>query len=208
MTRPRTFIRIVTAVGAISIALTAFLPQPAALAAGSEPPFEFRFPQETEVTVHHNDFGAGRSGGRRHRGNDLMAPKLTAVYAAADGIVEDVGINRRAGRYIRISHGDGWSTFYAHLNNDNPGTDDGDAPWSLTISRAVKVGAEIEAGQLIGWVGDSGNAEGSGSHTHFEIAINGREVNPYYLLREAWERDHARYKERVFYLESKSLAIV
>ena len=48
----------------------------------------------------------------------------------------------------------------------------------------------MKAGQLIGWVGDSGNAEGSGSHTHFELAFEGHEIDPYDLLVEAFDRDH------------------
>lgn len=174
------------------VAVTVIFPSAPAVAA-EEPPFEVRFPQETQVTVFASTFGARRSGGRRHHGVDLMAPKMTQVYAAADGYVARVETSSLAGRYIEIVHVAGWTTRYVHLNNDTPGTDDGDADWSLTLAPGVKIGAWVEAGQLIAWVGDSGNAEWTGSHTHFELAIDGQVIDPYPFLKDAWARDERRY---------------
>ena len=161
-------------------------------AAAPEPPFEMRFPQETEATVFSSSFGAPRSGGRRHTGNDLMAPKMTQVYAAADGVISVVTTSSLAGRYIEIDHGEGWSTRYMHLNNDDPGTDSGSADWDLTVVPGLVEGSHVVAGQHIAWVGDSGNAEGSGSHTHFEIAYGGGEIDPYPFLKSAYLRDRSR----------------
>jgi murein DD-endopeptidase MepM/ murein hydrolase activator NlpD len=166
--------------------------------AAEEPPFQIRFPQETQVTVFASTFGAARSGGRRHHGVDLMAPKMTQVYAAADGVVVKVDTNRLSGRYLEVEHVGGWSTRYLHLNNDTPGTDDGEAGWELTLAPGIEVGTEVGAGQLIAWVGDSGNAEWTGSHTHFEIAFEGSVIDPYPLVKEAWERDVARYEADVW----------
>lgn len=162
-------------------------------AATSDPPFEVRFPQEIMATEWSSTFGAGRSGGRRHKGNDLMAPKMTEVYAAADGVVETISDGRTSGRYLTIAHADGWTSTYMHLNNDDPGTDNGNADWSLTLAPGIELGAVVTAGQLIGYVGDSGNAEWTGSHTHFELRVDGRAVNPYEILVSAWERDNSRY---------------
>lgn len=125
-----------------------------------------------------------------------MAPKMTAVYAAADGVVTTIGTSRRAGRYLIVEHTGGWDTYYIHLNNDTLGTDDGDAPWTLTVASGIEEGATVQAGQVLGWSGDSGNAEGTGPHTHFELLVNGRSVNPYPYLKEAFERDHAEYLRR------------
>ncbi len=169
-------------------------------AAAPEPPFEIRFPQETQVTVFSSSFGAGRSGGRHHTGNDLMAPKMTQVYAATDGVVTVVGTSNLAGRYVEIDHGDGWSTRYIHLNNDDPGTDNGSAEWELTVVPGLVVGSSVVAGQHIAWVGDSGNAEWTGSHTHFEIAYNGAEIDPYPILKAAFLRDEARFLDDVWQL--------
>jgi murein DD-endopeptidase MepM/ murein hydrolase activator NlpD len=180
---------------ALIVALSAAAPTDVASAHEIEgPPFEFHFPQETEVTEFSSGFGARRSGGRRHGGIDIMAPKLTQVYAVAPGIIRTVGESSKAGRYIEIDHMGGWTTMYVHLNNDNPGTDDAAAEWSLTVAAEVTEGAWVTGGQLIAWVGDSGNAEGTGSHTHFELAYNGSEIDPYHYLVDAYERDHLEYQ--------------
>lgn len=155
------------------------------LAAGAEEPFELHFPQDHTVTEFTDSWGAARSG-HRHQGNDLMAPKMTEVYAAADGVVVWVRDRGTAGRYVTIDHGNGWETWYMHLNNDTPGTDDGAAPMSMGV--AVEPGDEVEAGDLIGWVGDSGNAEGSSSHTHFELHRNGYPIDPHEYLMDAYRR--------------------
>ena len=160
--------------------------------AAPEPPFVVRFPQEASPTVFSSTFGAGRSGGRSHTGNDLMAPKMTDVYAAADGIITVIDTSGLAGRYIEIAHQDGWSTRYIHLNNDEPDTDNGRADWSLTVAPGLHVGSQVEAGQHIGYVGDSGNAEWTGSHTHFELTHEGRAIDPYDYLKEAYARAEVR----------------
>ena len=175
-----------------SLLFVAAAPTPVASASGEEPPFELRFPQETDKTVWTSTFGAGRSGGRRHKGNDLMAPKMTEVYAVADGVVERVARGSSAGRYIVIAHEDGWTSSYMHLNNDTPGTDNGRADWSQTLAPGIDEGTVVAAGDLIGWVGDSGNAEWTGPHTHFELRKDGRAVNPFDDLLAALARDEAR----------------
>lgn len=147
---------------------------------------ELTFPQDPTITEFTDSWGAARSG-HSHQGNDLMAPKMTELYAAADGVVRWVrDRGGSAGRYVAIEHGDGWETWYMHLNNDTPGTDDGAAPLELGV--VVEAGDEVEAGDLIGWVGDSGNAEGSSAHTHFELHRNGRPIDPHTFLLDALER--------------------
>lgn len=178
---------VISLVPALALGVTTILPVSPAQAA-PEPPFELTFPQEPSKTYFENSYGDYRSGGRSHKGNDLLAPRLTEVYAVASGTVIHVGINRLSGRNVRIDHGDGWTSHYVHLNNDNPGTDDGDAPWTLTVAPGVEVGMDVEAGQLIGWVGDSGNAESTTPHTHFEIRQDNRAFNPYSLLVDAYDR--------------------
>ena len=75
-----------------------------------------------------------------------------------------------------------------HLNNDTPGTDNGRADRAETYAAGLGLGDFVTAGQLIGYVGDSGNAEGSGSHTHFELHVNGKAIDPYPFLEAAYER--------------------
>ncbi|MDJ0925882.1 MAG: peptidoglycan DD-metalloendopeptidase family protein [Acidimicrobiia bacterium] len=122
-------------------------------------------------------FGAPREGNRLHQGIDIFADKLTPVVAVADGTIIKVTIGERAGRYIVVEHDDGWRSYYIHLNNDSPGTDDGLRNESPA---GISKGARVEAGELLDYVGDSGNAESTPAHLHFELhAPDGIVVNPY-----------------------------
>lgn len=139
-------------------------------------PSQIVFPVIGEVSFT-DTFDAARSGGRTHNATDILGEKMLPVVAAADGVVAWISSECCL---LSIDHGDGWQTWYIHLNNDTPGTDDG-AAWG--IAPGIARGASVRSGELIGWVGDSGNAEWVGSHLHFEIRQNGVPVNPYpYLL--------------------------
>jgi murein DD-endopeptidase MepM/ murein hydrolase activator NlpD len=179
--------RLLALAAAIMVGVEVFVPATPAAADSNVLPFEVVFPQETGPTEFTSSFGDGRSGGRRHNGNDLIAPRLTEIYAVADGTVIYVGTNNLSGRNVKLDHGDGWESYYLHLNNDNVGTDDGNAPWALTVAPGIEEGMEVQAGQLIAWVGDSGNAEGTTPHTHFELRYEGEPIDPYSILIEAYE---------------------
>jgi peptidoglycan hydrolase-like protein with peptidoglycan-binding domain len=126
-----------------------------------------------------DSFYAGRGSGVHHA-TDVMASKMTPVVAVASGTVVWTGSSCCT---IQIRHNDGWKSKYIHLNNDSPGTDDGQG-WG--IAPGIKIGSKVKAGQLIGWVGDSGNAEGTAPHLHFELVDpDGVNVNPYRALRNA-----------------------
>ena len=198
---PRTIAQLFVLAVIVAISVVV-IPAPPAQAYPTQPPFEISFPQETAKTSFHNDWGDRRRG-HRHRGNDLMATeKMTEVYAIADGVVTKVNERSRPGRYLSIEHADGWESLYIHLNDDNLGTDDGVADWSLTLAPGIEEGSSVEAGQLIGWAGDSGNAEGANPHTHFELSYEGHEVNPYYALQDAYARDHQTYLFKQWVVEN------
>ena len=109
-------------------------------------------------------FGAERDGGERdHKGVDLLAPRLTPVLAVRDGVVTRVN---QPSVSVFIGHDDGWSSWYLHLNNDTYLTDDG---LGGGVVPGLEVGDRVWAGQVIGWVGDSGNAEPTPPHLHFEL---------------------------------------
>lgn len=146
------------------------------------------FPQDAEVTHFDDTWGHARSGGRRHKGTDLMAPKFTPVYAVADGVVSIIRKSSLSGYWIGIEHAGGFESWYMHLNNDSPGTDNGRATLDQVYAPGIEVGSFVSAGQLIGYVGDSGNAEASGAHTHFELRVDGQAIDPYPLLAAAHER--------------------
>lgn len=128
-------------------------------------------------------FGACRDGcSRLHEGVDVLAPKMAEIYAVADATVSWIGSRCCS---VFLQHDDGWMSWYIHLNNDTPGTDDG-LGWG--IAEGIVPGARVSAGQLIGWVGDSGNAEDTPPHLHFELHdARGVIVDPYPALVLAQE---------------------
>lgn len=159
---------------------------------GEDVDYDLVFPVDGE---HHfsDTFWAGRSHGF-HTGQDIMADKMTPVVAVATGVVRLVNwssrpddLNRERCCTLVIRHDDGWESWYLHLDNDTTGTDDGKG-WG--IKRAIKPGVRVEAGQHIAWVGDSGNAENTVPHIHFELRDpSGTVVNPYSSLIRAGGND-------------------
>ena len=97
---------------------------------------------------------------KMHKGMDFSAPRNTPVYAASNGII--VRADSRStgyGKHIRIDHGYGFVTLYAHLNSYN-----------------VKRGQTVKKGDIIGFVGNTGRSKGL--HLHYEVIKDGRSVNP------------------------------
>lgn len=109
------------------------------------------------------------NGTRRHHGQDIMAPKMSALVAVFSGRVE-LGVGRgNAGNYVRIHGDNGWKACYYHVNNDLPGLDDGKGTGEYAFAPGLRNGQRVYEGQFLGWVGDSGNAESTGPHCHFEL---------------------------------------
>jgi hypothetical protein len=140
-----------------------------------------------------NDWGACRDGcARHHQGTDILGVRMQPLLAAVDGTVTrvrlaDAGI---AGVVISLTGDDGWYYNYFHVNDDTPGTDDGLAGEEWQISPGLAVGSRVRAGQVIGYMGDSGNAESSVPHLHFEIRTPDRTpANPHASLVAAQRRE-------------------
>ena len=172
---------------AVSIALAVVLVPGPGDRAGAAVPNDLVFPQDPEVTTFSNSWGVPRSGGRRHRGTDLLAPKLSPVFAVADGVVSRLDWSRLGGFGLWIDHGE-FVSVYLHLNNDTPGTDDGKSHPAWTYAPGIAEGVRVSAGQFVAFVGDSGNAERTTPHTHFELHVGNGKVNPYPHLAAAWAR--------------------
>lgn len=94
-----------------------------------------------------------------HTGLDIAAPNGTPIKAIQEGIVTCASYNGSYGNLVKIDHGNGVETWYAH-----------------TCQMYVNVGQKIEAGETIAAVGSTGNS--TGAHLHLEIRINGEHVNP------------------------------
>ena len=101
--------------------------------------------------IHHRYMG--------HKGVDLAAPSGTPVYASADGVVGKAEWFGGYGNYIQIEHGGEIETRYGHLSG-----------------YAVSAGEHVHKGELIGYVGATGDA--TGPHLHYEVRIAGDAVNP------------------------------
>ena len=135
-----------------------------------------------------NDFGACRDNCTRfHKGNDLIGDRLQPLLAMHDGVIDHLIINHpTAGFGVAIRDDEGWRYDTYHMNNDTPGTDDGADDGTWRFLPGIVAGARVTAGQQIGWMGDSGNAEGSVPHVHVEIHTpDGQPVDPYWSLRAA-----------------------
>lgn len=160
---------------------------------------DISFPTEDGVT-YSDTFDAPRSGGRIHQATDLMGAKLLEVYAAMGGTIN--WIPGAAGEpepgygyMVAIDGDDGREYSYVHLNNDTPGTDDGAGGAAWAYAPGLQDGSRVERGQWIGWMGDSGNAEGVTAHLHFSIEdpavtdpYGQHRLNPYASLLDAEER--------------------
>ncbi len=133
-----------------------------------------------------DDFG-DRRGGRSHQGNDIMAGWKQPVVAVEAGRVEQPSWS--SSDCALILHGrSGTDYWYLHLNNDRTRRDDDDGGCRNRVSyaRDFRSGMRVRAGQLIGYVGNSGNAAGGATHLHFELhPEGGRAVSPYRWLKTA-----------------------
>ncbi|MFZ5996086.1 MAG: M23 family metallopeptidase [Nitrospirota bacterium] len=117
-----------------------------------------------------SDFGTRENphygGSEFHSGMDIAVPKGTPVHATADGVVSFAGWSGGNGNLVVLEHGHGFSTFYAHNS-----------------SIGVKVGQRVKRGDVVSYVGSTGNS--TGPHLHYEVWHKGRAVNPRKYIAEA-----------------------
>ena len=140
--------------------------------AGALPQGDYLFPVAGPARFT-NDWGFPRPGGRAHEGIDLFAARGTPVVAVADGTLFNVGWNGLGGwrLWVRDTAGNGF--YYAHLDAYSP---------------AAQEGASVTRGTVLGYVGDSGDAQGTPTHLHFEIHPGGGGPVPPYPIVTGWPR--------------------
>ncbi len=122
----------------------------------------FKWP--TEGGVVSSNFGYRRNpfggyAGDFHGGIDIAAPYGAPIYASSTGKVEMAQWNGGYGKYVKVNHGNGYETSYAHMS---------------TIT--ARVGATVKKGEVIGYVGSTGYS--TGPHIHFEIKNKGQVIDP------------------------------
>jgi hypothetical protein len=137
--------------------------------------------------VYTDDFGDARGQGR-HEGNDIMAAKKSVAVAVEAGKIKFWTTSSRAGCMLYLYGKSGTTYLYIHLNNDRTAGNDntGACVQGIAYARGLRNGARVKAGQMIGYVGDSGDANGGNAHLHFEVHPgDGAAVSPYPYLRHA-----------------------
>ncbi|MEI8052931.1 MAG: M23 family metallopeptidase [Bacteroidota bacterium] len=101
---------------------------------------------------------------KMHKGLDFTAPQGTPIYATGNGVVTTAGASGNGfGNHVVINHGYGYQTLYGHM-----------------VRIKARVGQRIKRGEVIGWVGSTGKS--TGPHCHYEVHINGQEVDPVYFF--------------------------
>ena len=204
-----TLLRYAAFITAITISLSglhaAATPNPA-LADAQDASFTLSvFPVNSEAISFRDSYGERRSGGRRHKGTDIVAERGTEVLAVANGVVTEMDYHHLSGYYLTIEHNDGTETMYLHLNNDTQGTDDGQGGVATAYHPTLRIGSVVSAGDVVAYVGDSGNSERTTPNTHFEVIIDGEKIDPYPLLEDALERRELGLPTAIIPLEQLTL---
>jgi peptidoglycan LD-endopeptidase LytH len=157
-----------------------------AAGAAAAPPQKIVFPV-LGTTTYADDFGDARAGGV-HKGIDIVAPKRSLALAAEAGKVEFWARSAAAGCMLYLHGQSGTDYWYIHLNNDRTRKNDnrGKCVAGTSYAKGLKDGAKVAAGQAIGYVGDSGDANGIHPHLHFELHPGRKAaVDPYPWLQRA-----------------------
>ena len=130
-------------------------------------------------------FSQERPGGRRHEATDIVAARGTPVLAVEDGTIEKLFLSKPGGKTIyEFDPGEHYCFYYAHLDD---------------YAATLKEGLHVRQGEVIGFVGSTGNASGGSPHLHFGITLigpdkrwwGGTPIDPYPLLRDSYLKSQA-----------------
>lgn len=112
-------------------------------------------------------WGAPRSGGRRHEGQDIFAPRGTPIYSATEGFAVSIGEGGLGGKKVFVLGAGGRRYYYAHLD---------------AFSETLRPNDYVTPETVLGYVGDTGNARGTPPHLHFGVYTASGAANPLPLL--------------------------
>lgn len=124
---------------------------------------------------------APRGTGRQHEGQDIFAPKGTPILSATSGFVYKIGENNLGGQTVSVIGSGGRVYYYAHLDKYAPG---------------LEVGDRVSPRTVLGYVGTTGNAQGTPPHLHFGIYTTTGAINPLPLLTDRTTPTVTRNKAR------------
>lgn len=116
-----------------------------------------------------NTWGAARGEGRSHEGQDIFAPKGTPILSATSGYVVKIGDDSLGGRTVSVVGDGGRKYYYAHLDS---------------YARNLEVGDFVTRQTVLGYVGATGNADGTPAHLHFGVYTARGAINPLPLLTD------------------------
>jgi murein DD-endopeptidase MepM/ murein hydrolase activator NlpD len=114
-------------------------------------------------------WGAPRGVGRHHEGQDIFAPKGTPILSATNGFVYKIGQNNLGGQTVSVIGSGGRIYYYAHLDS---------------YAKGIAVGDRVSKRTILGYVGTTGNAQGTPPHLHFGIYTFTGAINPLPLLTD------------------------
>jgi hypothetical protein len=177
------FLLLLTAIGLAASGTSSALNDPGAQPPTGSQPIVFPIAGPANYS---DDYGAPRAQGH-HEGNDILTTWRSPAVAAEDGKVKFWTTSARAGCMLYLYGASGTTYLYIHLNNDLTARRDnrGKCVAGVAYATGLKDGAQVRAGQQIGYNGDSGDAEGT-YHLHFEVhPKNGDAVDPFPFLNEA-----------------------
>ena len=114
-------------------------------------------------------WGAPRGTGRRHEGQDIFAPRGTPILSATNGFIYKIGENNLGGQTVSVISSGGRVYYYAHLDR---------------YAKGIEVGDRVNTRSVLGYVGTTGNAQGTPPHLHFGIYTLTGAINPLPLLTD------------------------
>jgi Peptidase family M23 len=171
----------------LALILALGLAAAASAAQAGKVPRQIVFPIVGPAQYFAGDFASPRRQGP-HQGDDIMSVRHAPAVAAEAGRVEFETGNSHAGCMLQLFGRSGTEYVYIHLNNDlTAGNDNhGSCVQGVAFAKGLRSGDRVAAGQLVGYVGDSGDADGLQPHLHFEVHPSGRAaVDPYPTLQAA-----------------------